>query len=238
MKHLTRSVIRRAAAEYPVGSPELGLNDPVSAVVGGATSLLGAGLQYDAQKDATKAARQAEEARMAQMTPYLQAGAQALPQFQANIGKQPSYADVIANLSSDPAYQFELAQGQKAVQGSAAAQGLLRSGRTLMDLTKYAQGLAAQRGSDAYTRELNAFNNQQNMLSTLMNAGMGAAGAQNNLGQLALQQGQNRADLFGNIANTANNTLGNLYLANMMQGGGAGAGLPKVNALSTAGGMW
>lgn len=204
-----------------------------TAVVGGA--VIGtAGTMYaaDKQSDAINSATSAENARLAQLQPFVNAGIEALPTYQANINKQPTYANTLAGLATDPGYQFELQQGLNAVQGSAAARGLLRSGRTIKGLTEYAQGLASQRAADAYTRELNAFNNQQNQLLQLMNAGQSGAGAQSNLGQLALQQGQNSANLGIGMANVGTSALNNLMLARQLQpttppattGGGAGSG--------------
>lgn len=234
-KHLTRSVLRRAAGEYPVGSSELGYFDPVTAMAASTAASVG-GQVYAAkqQEKGINRARQDERMRLRQLAPYQQAGTQALEQFQGNLTGQPSYADVLARLQSDPGYQFEMQQGQDAIQGAAAARGLLRSGRTLKDLVGYAQGLASQRAGDAYTRELNAFTTQQNQLLQLMQAGQSAAGANSNLGQLALAQGQNSANLGVNLANVATNAMGNLAFANMLQQPGAGAapGAPNYGALN------
>lgn len=242
MKHLTRSTLRRAAAEYPVGSAELGFFDPVTAIgVSSGISTIGQLAGMEAQDDATNQAKQAENRRLRQLAPYREAGTSALPQYQEAIGTQPTYAGVVAGMANDPGYQFELQQGTNAVQGSAAARGLLRSGRTLKDLTSYAQGLAAARAGDAFTRELGAFNNKQNQLFNLAQLGANAAGAPSNLAQLALQQGQNRADAFTNLGNIGTNAAGNLFLANYLQqrggglsGGVAGSGL---SANSIMGGL-
>jgi hypothetical protein len=41
-----------------------------------------------------------------------------------------------------PGYQFQLEQGQQAIERSAAARGGLQSGNTLAEITRYSQGLA------------------------------------------------------------------------------------------------
>ena len=61
------------------------------------------------------------------------------------------------DLFEDPGYQFRLAEGNKAIQRSAAARGFLQSGRTLKDLGRWSQGLAAQEYGDAYGRALGEF---------------------------------------------------------------------------------
>lgn len=186
----------------------------------------------------------AEQARLGRMQPYMEAGAGALPQYQQNIGQQPTYAGVLSGLQNDPGYQFEMQQGQDAIQGSAAARGLLRSGRTLKDLASYAQGLASQRAGDAYTRDLNAFNNQQNQLMSLVSGGQNAAAGQgigmpqalgyvsnpgampgmSNPSQFTLARGQNAVDAATNLANVGTNTLGNLLFASSLQNPGATPG--------------
>jgi len=55
--------------------------------------------------------------------------------------------DAIANTG---AYKFALQQGQQGLERSAAAKGMLNSGNTLAELTKYGQGMASQQyGSEA-----------------------------------------------------------------------------------------
>ena len=61
------------------------------------------------------------------------------------------------DLLEDPGYQFRMAEGNKAIQRSAAARGLLQSGRTLKDLGRWSQGLAAQEYGNAYGRALGEF---------------------------------------------------------------------------------
>lgn len=52
--------------------------------------------------------------------------------------------DIQSFIENNPAYQFRLDQGTKALQRSAAAKGMFGSGNLLMDITKYGQGLASQ----------------------------------------------------------------------------------------------
>lgn len=68
----------------------------------------------------------------------------------------PTYESVM----QDPGFQFELKQGQQALQGSQAAQGLLRTGGSVADLLKYSQGLASTRYGEAYNRGLQQWQTQ------------------------------------------------------------------------------
>ncbi len=70
----------------------------------------------------------------------------------------PSYEDIV----NDPAFQFRLEQGENALQHSAAAKGLLRSGGTLRDILGYGQDLASTEYANTYNRALQSWqaNNQ------------------------------------------------------------------------------
>jgi hypothetical protein len=231
MFKMTRSQCRRASADHPVGCPELGYFDPVTAIAGSAAISGGAQVYAaDKQADAIGGAQRDERRRLNRLSPFVNEGTAALAAYRGNVGKAPVYADILAGLETDPGYQFELAQGQQAVEGSAAARGLLRSGRTIKDLVKYAQGLASTRAGDAYSRELGAFQNKQNQLLQLMQGGLAAGGATSSLGDLALAAGQNSANLATGLANTGTNALSNLALARMMQNSGSAMSAPNVVA--------
>lgn len=62
-----------------------------------------------------------------------------------------------AALEADPGYQFRLSQGEKALQGSAAAKGVLRTGGTLKDILGYGQQFASQEYSNVFDRALTEF---------------------------------------------------------------------------------
>lgn len=72
------------------------------------------------------------------------------PQFEWDKFIAPNPQDV----ANDPSYQFRLAEGNKAIEGSAAAKGLLRTGGTLKDLAGYGQDLASQEYSNMFGRAL------------------------------------------------------------------------------------
>ena len=61
------------------------------------------------------------------------------------------------DLHDDPGYQWRLEQGNKAVERSAAAGGMLQSGKTLKGLQRWSQGLASQEYKDAYGRSRSEF---------------------------------------------------------------------------------
>jgi hypothetical protein len=111
-----------------------------------------------------------------------------------------------------PGYQFQLDQGTKAVQNSAAARGDLLSGNTLADLTQFGQGLADTTYNQTYDRALGQYqqkyniyeNNQANQFNRLASlAGMG----QTSVGQLN-SAGSSAAGQFGNTVLGSANAIG------------------------------
>lgn len=202
-----------------------------AAILGGsAISAVGGALGGRAAAKGNDAAIDLERARLRELKPFRDSGVRALPQFEENIGEMPTYEGVLANLPNDPGYKFEMQQGRQAIEGTAAARGLLRSGRTLKDLVSYAQGLASQRAGDAFSRELNTFNNRQNQLLALIEAGRGASGTQSMLPQLAANSGAIRADTITGMANVGTNALQQLLLANQLRapGGSVATAAPVV----------
>lgn len=198
----------------------------VAVAVGGGLAL-SAGASYEAgqvQEDAIESAENTERLRLAQLVPFRDAGVAALPDFRAGIDAAPTYADTLARLPYDPGYQFELGQGLGAVEGSAAARGMLRSGRTLKDLTAYAQGLASTRAGEAFQRDFSTYQNRQNQLLALIEAGRGASGVQSALPQLALAGGQAQAGAITGMANAGTSALNNIALLSMLSRGGGLSG--------------
>lgn len=89
----------------------------------------------------------------------------ALPEWVAPVWDAPenfAYTKTFAapteeTLLADPSYKFRLAQGQKALENSAAGKGLLRSGGTLKDLVDYGQNFATNEYSNVYNRGFNEY---------------------------------------------------------------------------------
>jgi hypothetical protein len=87
-----------------------------------------------------------------------------IPNF--NFGQVPGFTPpnfkipTALEASNDPGYQFRLEQGQHALESSAAAKGLLRTGGTLKDLMEYGQNFATQTYTDVFNRALSAYDRQ------------------------------------------------------------------------------
>jgi hypothetical protein len=137
------------------------------------------------------------------LDPYLEAGRQGVTSL-ADLFKpggaltEKFRAPTGEEVEATPGYQFQLQQGQKALQRSAAGRGLLGSGATLKALDKYSQDVASTNYEKAYNRAFNEF--QTNRTNTL-----GGAMALTGVGRDALSEYNRGAMNFGNLS-SANTT--------------------------------
>jgi hypothetical protein len=138
-------------------------------------------LQSNATNKATDVQKQMFDTTQRNLAPYLATGADAANKLTAAL---PSLTAPItmdeATLEATPGYQFNLTQGLKSVQNSAAARGLGTSGAALKGAANYATGLAdstyQQQFANANTNKLNAYN----FLTGAANLGSNAAGTSAN----------------------------------------------------------
>lgn len=137
-----------------------------------------------------------------------------------------------SSITSSPAFQFRFAEGQRALERSAAARGRLASGGTMRSLARYGQGLA----SDEY-------GDQWNRLASL--AGVGQTGAQranyaNQATQTLGAYGNAQAAGQVGVGNAISGTLGQLGGLGMqyaMQPAGMQA-IPTQAPMSLGGPRW
>jgi hypothetical protein len=168
-----------------------------SAVIGGATSIMGANAQKDAAETAADSAQQTNRETIEfnkwlygdqkeQAKPWYNAGVDAITQLQSAIKdgtynydlskvNQQQYNPVAfsgnVDVTQDPSYQFRLSQGVNALDHSAAASGMLQSGAQQKAITKYGQDLASQEYANAFARALqtNQTNNSDQANATQIN---------------------------------------------------------------------
>lgn len=134
-----------------------------------------ADLQYQQFREAT-----------ALQEPWRQAGQRALTKLEGAVDYTPFSYNAF---TADPGYAFRLAEGQKALERSAAARGGLMSGATGKALTRYGQEM----GSQEYT---NAFNRYQTERAARLQPLQSLAG----VGQTSAQQiGQAGMNMAGNV---------------------------------------
>lgn len=186
-----------------------------SALVGGIMSSNASGKAADAETNAANLASQTQMGiyndEKANSAPWLQSGQNALNTLNADmpdLTRKFTSADFV----QDPGYQFQLQQGQQAMQRSAAAKGLLNSVGTQENLNSYSQGMA----NTDYQQALGNFTNSQaqrySMLSGLSGQGLSAA----------------------NMTNAAAANAGNNISNNQMAAGSASAAgyVGQANAVS------
>jgi hypothetical protein len=175
-----------------------------------------------------------EQQGLQQFAPYQQAGTQAtglLSQMTGSPGQglltpwdQKFTAPTAEEAAKTPGYQFQLKQGEDALQNSAAAQGGLLSGGTLAGMNQYAQGLASSNYQNVFNNSLtqyqNAYqsflNNQNNTYQRLLGVsgqGLQAAGSAGNLisgigGDIASLYGQKGAAQAAGTIGGANSLVG------------------------------
>ena len=175
-------------------------------IVGGAilgSTLLSshaAGSAADTQAAASDRAAQLQkemfDKQVELQAPWRQAGERALTKLEAASDYTPFSYNAF---TADPGYAFRLAEGQKALERSAAARGGLISGAALKAAERYGQNVASDEYMNAYNRALNSYNTNVNRENTLYNRQAALAGI-----------GQTAANTVGNAANAYGTNVGNL----------------------------
>lgn len=211
------------------------------AAAGGVAQGIGSANAGAAMKDAQGKAMDASERMYAQqredalgmwnqqrqdIAPWMQAGQSSLGELmrQMQAGAFDQQFDP-SQLANDPGYQFRMEQGQKALERSASARGLMNSGGALKSLARYSQGVAADEFQNAWGRNQSENTGRYNRLANM--AGLGQQAAQNlgnwggqhagHMGQMSGQHASNMGGLFaagGNI--DASNAMAQ---ANMVSNG-------------------
>lgn len=175
--------------------------------------------QVRAAREATDIQRQMYNQARSDQEPWRASGVRALAGME---DKDFSRDFGTSDFQQDPGYAFRMAEGQKALERSAAARGGLQSGGTLKALTQYAQGVASDEYGKAYER-FNADRDRRfGRLSNL--AGMGQNSAQS-MGQHSMNFGQmagNNMMGAGDARAAASMTKGQVWGNTLSQLGGMG----------------
>ena len=214
-----------------------------------------ASTQADANKYAADIQYRMFEKQTELQRPWLEAGKNALGRLSTGLQQGGEFATPFSQTDwqQDPGYGFRLAEGQRALDRSAAARGGLISGNALKAAQRYGQEMGSQEYQNAFNRY---FREREAMLNPLQSlAGVGQTTAQS-LGGAAGQTGANvsnlmsatgaananalmaagnaRASAYGGYARAAGQGLQGLYnnwggISNFF--GGGNTGLNDANAL-------
>lgn len=110
-------------------------------------------------------------------------------------------ADFLAN--EDPAYGFDLQQGEQAIQRTQSANGGLNSGAAAEALSNYAQGQASNEYQNAYSRYTTNQNNLYNKLAGVAGTGQVANTALGTVGSNTANQISNNTTSAGSAVGAA-----------------------------------
>lgn len=203
-------------------SAALAASAVAAASIGGAL-ISSSGAQSAAQTQATAAttAAQLQQQNFQQtqnnLSPYVQAGATALPTLQGLTGTGAGgnpltsaltapFQPTQAQLAATPGYQFTLGQGLESTQNSYAAEGLGQSGAAEKGAANYAEGLASNTYQQQFQNYLSQNSQIYNMVAGVSGSGQNAAAG---LGSLSLNNtGAVNALNTAGAAATAAGTVG------------------------------
>lgn len=223
-----------------------------AAAVGAVGSITASGQQSSAANKATDAQQAMFQQTFDAGAPYRQVGSQATSKLSDLLGISgnpltPGYgsltqpftaADYLAN--KDPGYEFQLNQGQQALQNSQAAQGGVLSGAALKSLINYNQGVASTGYQSAWDRWNAQQTNTVNRLGSLAqlgqaastNSATGASSFSNGIANTITGAGNAAAAGTVGATNAVNSGLGYYYLS---QNGGGGGSIPGFNGNASSG---
>jgi len=191
-----------------------------AAVVG--SSLIGASAASDAASTQADAANRSADLQYKQyldsverQKPFYDVGVNALPELVAASRYTPFGMD---QFQQDPGYAFRLAEGQKALERSAAARGGLISGGALKAAEEFGQGIATREYQNAFNRaqieraaRLNPLQSLTGMGQTTANTlGASGAAAAGNIGQDYMSAANARASGYIGTANTLTKGINSL----------------------------
>lgn len=170
-----------------------------STVLGAGAAAYGANQQANAANTASSIQQQEFQQIQSQLNPFMQSGQATLGQINSGLapGGQFNHMFGLQDFQQSPAYQFNLQQGQMAVDKAANARGggNLYAPQTLQDISRFSQGLASNEFQNAFQNYQTGTNNIWNRLYNT------AAG------------GQNAAANLGGFGTTTAGNIGNAVMA-------------------------
>lgn len=189
----------------------------LGAVVSSNSASKGAAAQQNAANTASQTQLQMYNQTRQDQTPWRTAGGNAISALSSYYGlpgangAQPNLAQTGLDdnklISSLPGYQFNLDQGQQAVERNLASKGLLSSGAGAKALLQYGQGYAENAAND-YTNGLKSIAGIGQ--SSVQATGAAGANAANQVGSNQIYSGNAQATGYANQSNAINQGLSGL----------------------------
>lgn len=215
-----------------------------SAAIGGIGSILSGNTQANAAENAAKLQynlgeqslgfqKQELAQNQANQAPWLQEGQQALSTLGGLTGtpgqgllqgfNQQFNAPTLAQAEQYPGYQFQLQQGQNAIQNSAAARGGLVSGNAATALNNYSQQAGQSDYNNVYNQAMQQYLNSYNIFNSNQANQFNRLASLSGLGQTSANQlGATGQAAAGNVAGI-NSTIGGQVGQNINNAGAATA---------------
>lgn len=168
-------------------------------VLGKSSAKKAANAQVKLGEQALALQKQMYDQSRADLAPWREAGGTAIKGGLAML--MPGY-----DYTTSPGYQFRMDEGNRAIENSAAAKGMLMSGGTLKDIDRFSQGLAADDYNDQFNRMMAVASGGQQAATSGANAAQGyansASGIMQGIGQAKASgyAGQNQA-MQGSLSN-------------------------------------
>ena len=212
------------------------------AAIGAIGSIVGGSEQASGQEKAAQTQADMFNKIVGQEQPFLQAGYGATTGLNQLLGTAPGsfgglpngylmqpFNPTQAQLEAYPGYQFQLGQGQLAIQNANSPTGSALGGSTLKQLMNFNQGLAASNYNNYFnqfqTQQTNIFNRLASIAQLGQNAAanLGTSGTQLGTG-IAGAQASAASSIAGGIVGATNNIGQSIPLAMLMSNGGYGGG--------------
>ena len=205
-----------------------------------APALISAGGSLLAGKAANKGNKAAIQAQMdmynqtrSDLMPFMSVGTSALGQLASLWGLGgtdgsagtgvPNTGAMMSALQNFPGYQFGLSQGIRAYDNSGSARGMTLSGAQAQALNQFGQDYGISQAWTPYVSMLSGLASLgQNAAAQTGNAGTNAAAGAS---KFYAQNGANNASMWGNLAQTAGQSLPGILGAFGGGGGGSGSGV-------------
>jgi muramidase (phage lysozyme) len=219
----------------------------ISGIVGASSASKAAKAQTQAADQSAALQREMFDKQTELQAPFREAGLTAQNKLMQYLGLSGAPGDegygkyagdfTMQDFTTDPGYAFRLAEGNKALDRTAAARGGLLSGGAMKAAQRYGQDMGSQEYMNAFNRYQTNRANQLNPLQSLMGAGQTGANTLtqaagqlgSDLGQNALGAGNARASGYMGQANALTSALGtavNQYTG--MYGGNYGPTNPSL----------
>jgi hypothetical protein len=165
----------------------IGVGAVASAYIGSQASQSAANTEANAANNASAVQMSMFNQEQANEQPYMTAGAQSLSDLQGQMStlNQPF---TMSQFQEDPGYQFDLQQGQSALQNSAAASGHMISSQELGNASNYSQSMASNEFNNAFNRYQTQNQSTYNRLMGMVQVGQAGA---SNTNAAAMNAGNN-----------------------------------------------